>query len=678
MSRWFVQAIVAFGVAAGCGGEDGNPANPPCTPQCAERQCGDDGCGGSCGDCEEGLICDAESGTCYECQPDCEGRDCGDDGCGGSCGECGDGWSCNEFVHKCVGGCTADCTGKTCGSDGCSGSCGDCDPSRDCFEGLCVAKASCTDGKTNGTESDVDCGGTCPDRCAVGKACKTPPDCGSGDCKDGVCQADLTCENGSKDPGETDTDCGGPKCSQCPLTKFCKVHLDCLSLACIFGVCSAPTCDDGAKNQDESDVDCGGKCPGCVDGKYCQGNGDCESGDCGGGTCISCGDGLKNGTESDVDCGGKCGPCLDGKHCGKPVDCESGACEGGTCCSPNACGECTTTPVEVCDGKDNDCDGKTDDGLPPGELCPKQDGVCKGSKQQCVKGVMTCDASVYLAFNSAYQVTESKCDDKDNDCNGKIDEPPQCCEPQCSGKECGDDGCGGECGPCSSDTFCLAAQCMEKGVELWNFLVEGYTITTTPVMGLDGTIYVTTDFPFQLVAITPDGKKDWAITAPQDSYFGNLHIGKGGVLIARTTDGLVWLDPANGKKKWDSAIEVDKFSVAKDGTVVATASPAGMFTVLAIGATGGDALWTAPLVSGSEWWFYSTPAIAADGTIYVAAPDEKLYALDKTGKVKWSKTFGARTISRPPSPPTGPSTSGPASRGTGAAVHCSRSSRTGA
>ena len=131
MSRWFVQAIVAFGVAACCGGEDGNPANPPCTPQCAERQCGDDGCGGSCGDCEEGLICDAESGTCYECQPDCEGRDCGDDGCGGSCGECGDGWSCNEFVHKCVGGCTADCTGKTCGSDGCSGSCGDCDPSRD-------------------------------------------------------------------------------------------------------------------------------------------------------------------------------------------------------------------------------------------------------------------------------------------------------------------------------------------------------------------------------------------------------------------------------------------------------------------------------------------------------------------------------------------------------------------
>ena len=167
-----------------------------------------------------------------------------------------------------------------------------------------MAKASCTDGKTNGTESDVDCGGTCPDRCAVGKACKTPPDCGSGDCKDGVCQADLTCENGSKDPGETDTDCGGPKCSQCPLTKFCKVHLDCLSLACIFGVCSAPTCDDGAKiqdesvvdsrgtfprsprrtrpgscddgakNQDESVVDCGGKCPGCVDGKYCQGNGD--------------------------------------------------------------------------------------------------------------------------------------------------------------------------------------------------------------------------------------------------------------------------------------------------------------------------------------------------------------------------------------------------------------------
>jgi hypothetical protein len=38
----------------------------------------------------EGLVCD--------CVPRCDGRNCGGDGCGGSCGSCGNGASCNEGV----------------------------------------------------------------------------------------------------------------------------------------------------------------------------------------------------------------------------------------------------------------------------------------------------------------------------------------------------------------------------------------------------------------------------------------------------------------------------------------------------------------------------------------------------------------------------------------------------
>jgi len=34
--------------SGGGGGGGGSPA-PPCTPNCAGKQCGDDGCGGSCG-----------------------------------------------------------------------------------------------------------------------------------------------------------------------------------------------------------------------------------------------------------------------------------------------------------------------------------------------------------------------------------------------------------------------------------------------------------------------------------------------------------------------------------------------------------------------------------------------------------------------------------------------------
>ena len=36
---------------------------PPCEPVCEQKMCGDDGCGGTCGSCEEGTVCD-DLGTC--------------------------------------------------------------------------------------------------------------------------------------------------------------------------------------------------------------------------------------------------------------------------------------------------------------------------------------------------------------------------------------------------------------------------------------------------------------------------------------------------------------------------------------------------------------------------------------------------------------------------------------
>jgi|GEM_PF-6461858 len=70
------------------------------------------------------------------CVPECTDRECGDDGCGGSCGECGGEETCEDGL--CVG-CVPDCTGRECGGDGCGGSCGDCDAGETCQDGLCVA-----------------------------------------------------------------------------------------------------------------------------------------------------------------------------------------------------------------------------------------------------------------------------------------------------------------------------------------------------------------------------------------------------------------------------------------------------------------------------------------------------------------------------------------------------------
>jgi hypothetical protein len=62
-----------------------------CTPDCTGMDCGDDGCGGTCGVCDPSQQCDA--GACT-CAPLCAGKLCGDDGCGGVCGECAAGQAC--------------------------------------------------------------------------------------------------------------------------------------------------------------------------------------------------------------------------------------------------------------------------------------------------------------------------------------------------------------------------------------------------------------------------------------------------------------------------------------------------------------------------------------------------------------------------------------------------------
>jgi hypothetical protein len=66
-----------------------------CVPLCDGNFCGDDKCGGSCGQCGEGTVCQVDN-RCYpkNCEPQCSTRECGEDGCGGLCGTCDEGLYC--------------------------------------------------------------------------------------------------------------------------------------------------------------------------------------------------------------------------------------------------------------------------------------------------------------------------------------------------------------------------------------------------------------------------------------------------------------------------------------------------------------------------------------------------------------------------------------------------------
>jgi len=86
------------------------------------------------------------------------------------------------------------------------------------------------------------------------------------------------------------------------------------------------------------------------------------------------------------------------------------------------------SPNEVCDGVDNDCDGLTDAQDPDLQLigCNKQQGVCSGSKRPaelCQNGSwQACRTSDYSGHSLDYDPSTDACDNKDNDCDGSLDE----------------------------------------------------------------------------------------------------------------------------------------------------------------------------------------------------------------------------------------------------------------
>jgi hypothetical protein len=181
-----------------------------CITDCTGKVCGDDGCGGSCGQCEGFLVCDAGAckvgGVCPNatCEWDM-GETCGN--CAADCG-CDEGDVCLE-----EGCCTPQCGGKECGGDGCGGSCGTCGEPLSCVEGACVV-----DGGSCGN-------GSCESELA--ETCKTcVSDCGCGE--GGLCMPDQVCctpQCGGKECGEDG--CGGV-CGSCPK------DFTCTDGACLF------------------------------------------------------------------------------------------------------------------------------------------------------------------------------------------------------------------------------------------------------------------------------------------------------------------------------------------------------------------------------------------------------------------------------------------------------------
>ncbi len=133
------------------------------------------------------------------------------------------------------------------------------------------------------------------------------------------------------------------------------------------------------------------------------------------------------GVSPDIPCGPPDrGECVSGRRACDPTTHTYGACAGGR--GPTR---------EVCDTKDNDCDGFADyedQGGKPVGICPTQPIECNPGvspeipcgppdRGECVSGRRACDAAThtYGACTGGRGPTAEVCDTKDNDCDGFAD-----------------------------------------------------------------------------------------------------------------------------------------------------------------------------------------------------------------------------------------------------------------
>jgi hypothetical protein len=239
---------------------------------------------------------------------------------------------------------------------------------------------------------------------------------------------------------------GGAACGtdlgECtPGTRTCMAG----SLVCVGGTGPTTEACDGLNNDCDANIDEGNPGGG---GSCGTGTGACSPGmeQCLGGTlqCIGgTGPTIETCNTIDDDCNGtvddgftlsndvnNCGMC--GRVCSFAnaiAGCSSGTCTLVACLTGfyNRNGStadgceyaCDFAGAEICNGRDDDCDGTPDDGLtPPSTFC-NPNGVCAGTTPTCSgMGGWVCN---YPA--ATYEPVETRCDMRDNDCDGATDEP---------------------------------------------------------------------------------------------------------------------------------------------------------------------------------------------------------------------------------------------------------------
>ncbi|MEL6177571.1 MAG: putative metal-binding motif-containing protein, partial [Myxococcota bacterium] len=336
------------------------------------------------------------------------------------------------------------------------GSVGDpCTDEDDCRSGFCIEAAG--EGRRVCTDF---CDTTDASSCPNGYTCAAVNNSGADVTFLCFPEVDILCR-----PCEDDSDCGGLNdlCMETTDGRYCA--RDCQLQACPEGY----TCSEVEGPNGSTATQClpdGGICSDCFDpdndehgiGPGCLGE-DCdeENPDINTGALELC-NGVDDNCDGNRDEGYdldndplNCGTC--GEVCtfeGAEALCMEGTCQPGPCLDnrydidgrlDNGCEyfcEASADGVELCNGRDDNCDGTVDEGNPEagGDCETDEPGICQAGTVACEDGTLVCVPQ--------REPLAEMCNGVDDDCNGNIDE----------GNPGGGGACNtGEVGQCSAGTL---------------------------------------------------------------------------------------------------------------------------------------------------------------------------------------------------------------------------------
>ncbi len=161
-------------------------------------------------------------------------------------------------------------------------------------------------------------------------------------------------------------------------------------------------------------------------------------------------------------------------------------------------------------------------------------------------------------------------------------------------------------------------------------------LTSAPAIGSDGTIYFGSSGLGGFFAVNPDGTKKWSRDLTVGIIRTSPAIAPDGTIIVSTSMGeLQALNPADGTEKWNVNVGTAYYStpaIDANGTIFLSVTSSRSTYLKAISSNGVE-LWKIKI--DSDEYAYSSPAIGSDGTIYIGSGDYNLYAVNPDGTEKW-------------------------------------------